>query len=236
MEKQFIATPNPGKTLRVEVDENVYERIPIRTHVITNQDTINNVCVKYAKEKIEDNDVLFISERVVAITQGRAFKIEDIKTTWLAKTLSSYVHRSPHGIGLGSEYTMQLAIQEVGAFRILFAAAISALGKIFGLKGLFYYVVGNNINAIDGPCAYTLPPYNRFAKLAPLRPNQVASDLSEQLGSGVVIIDANDLGVNVLGKSSSEISRKFCEKVFRDNPLGQSTQQTPLCIVRKVPT
>ena len=30
--------------------------------------------------------------------------------------------------------------------------------KPLGFKGLFYHVVGNDINAIDGPCEYTLPP------------------------------------------------------------------------------
>jgi len=49
----------------------------------------------------------------------------------------------------------------------------------------------------------------------------------------VVIIDANDLGVNVLGKSNKNISDDFCQKVFKDNPLGQASEQTPLCIVRK---
>ena len=57
--------------------------------------------------------------------------------------------------------------------------------------------------------------------------------LKEKFGYEFVIIDANDLGVDVLGKSSDSISDKFCKLVFKDNPLGQESQQTPLCIVRK---
>ena len=53
-------------------------------------------------------------------------------------------------------------------------------------------------------------------------------------GHDVVIIDANDLGVAVLGKSSKDITDDFCKNVFKDNPLGQSAEQTPLCIVRKI--
>ncbi len=41
------------------------------------------------------------------------------------------------------------------------------------------------------------------------------------------------LGVAVLGRSSKNISDAFCKEVFKDNPLGQSAEQTPLCIVRK---
>jgi len=52
----------------------------------------------------------------------------------------------------------------------------------------------------------------------------------------VVVIDANDLGVEVLGRSHPDkISVDFCKQVFRDNPLGQCSEQTPLCIVRKAP-
>ncbi len=106
--------------------------------------------------------------------------------------------------------------------------------KPFGVKGLFYKIVGKNINAIDGPCSYTLPPYNQYAKLGPKEPKKTAKKMKEILGCEVVIIDANDLGVAVLGKSSDEISDEFCKEVFRDNPLGQSGEQTPLCLVRRV--
>lgn len=226
--------PNPGKNLLIQVGDDMYARYPLRTHVIRDNDTISEVCLTYAKEKLVEGDILFISERVVAITQGRAYPITAIQPNWLAKTLSRYVHRSRHGIGLGSEWTMQLAIQEAGALRVLLAASLSAITKPFGLKGIFYQVVGNNINAIDGPCDNTLPPYNKYAKLGPAKPDSVARKLKHRLGVEVVIIDANDLGVNVLGRSSSSLNKKSCQLLFKDNPLGQSLQQTPLCIVRKL--
>jgi len=49
----------------------------------------------------------------------------------------------------------------------------------------------------------------------------------------VAIIDANDLGVNVLGVSEGG-DRAFVRAVFKDNPLGQSGEQTPMAIVRGV--
>ena len=129
---------------------------------------------------------------------------------------------------------MELAIREAGTARILIAAFATLVTKPFGIKGVFYKVVGNNINAIDGPCSYTLPPYNEYAKLGPTEPEKVAKNLSSELNHDVVIIDANDLGVAVLGTSSKDISDDFCKNVFKDNPLGQSVEQTPLCIVRKM--
>ncbi len=226
--------PNQNKSLEISVDSEKYLRLPIKTHVITKDDNIVSVVEKYVTPHKRDNDFLFISERVVAISQGRAFPIKDIKPSWLANLLVKFVHKSPYGIGLGSPWTMELAIREAGVPRMLFAAFISAITKPFGVRGMFYKAVGKNINAIDGPCDYTLPPFNKYAKLAPSKPNKVAKEIKNKIGLDVVIIDANDLGVNVLGKSNSEIADEFCEKVFKDNPLGQTNEQTPLCLVRKV--
>ncbi|KKR54029.1 MAG: Gamma-glutamyl ligase superfamily [Parcubacteria group bacterium GW2011_GWA2_40_23] len=226
--------PNQNKSLEISVDSEKYFRLPIKTHVITADDDIISVVEKYVTPFKKANDYLFISERVVAISQGRAFPISEIKPSWLANILVKFVHKSPYGIGLGSPWTMELAIKEAGIPRMLFAAFVSAITKPFGVRGMFYKAVGKNINAIDGPCDYTLPPYNKYAKLAPLKPNKVAKEIKNKMGIEVVIIDANDLGVNVLGKSNSEITDKFCEKVFKDNPLGQTNEQTPLCLVRKV--
>lgn len=226
--------PNEGKKLVIELPSGKYARLPIKTHIITSNDSIAEVVQKYALPHFKNGDILFISERVVAISQGRAFPIKDIKPSPLAKFLVRFVHKSPYGIGLGSPWTMELAIREAGVPRMLLAALASALTKPFGLRGVFYIVVGKNINAIDGPCDYTLPPFNEYAKLAPAEPNKVAKKLKALTKHDVVIIDANDLGVVVLGKSNKEIPDAFCKNVFRDNPLGQSSEQTPLCIVRKI--
>ncbi len=226
--------PNEGKNLCIKYHGHTYARVPIKTHVIMAGDDIVDICKKYAVGYMRPGDMLFVSERVVAISQGRAFPIADIMPSLLARILVKFVRKSPHGIGLGSIWTMELAIREAGVARILFAAFVSALTKPFGARGIFYRIVGHNINAIDGPCSYTLPPYNQYAKLGPKNPHKVARVIATAIGYEVVIIDANDLGVAVLGKSDSLITDDFCKGVFKDNPLGQSTEQTPLAIVRKI--
>jgi asparagine synthase (glutamine-hydrolysing) len=50
---------------------------------------------------------------------------------------------------------------------------------------------------------------------------------------GVAIVDANDLSVAVLGRSAG-VSAKTIAELFRDNPLGQGSQQTPAAVVRLV--
>lgn len=225
--------PNPGKNLYIDTDFGKFARYPIKTHVIMKEDVLTDILDKYVKEYVMPGDTLFISEKIVAITQGRAFKIEDIKISPMANFLVKFVYKSNYGIGLGCPQTMQLCLNEIGAPKVLFAAACSAVGKLFGKRGVFYNIVGMKARAIDGPCDCTIPPYNNYAKLAPDRPNEVAAELAEYLGCDVVIIDANDIGVNVLGKCRSDMSDDFGVKLFADNPLGQASQQTPLCLVRK---
>lgn len=243
-----------------------YARYPIRTHVITPQDDPIDLARRYAVPYLRPGDLLAISERIIAITQGRAFRIEDVQPSAWAKFLVRFVHKSPYGIGLASPWTMELAIREAGLPRILLAAVVAAITKPFGIRGMFYRVVGKHINAIDGPCDYTLqipfpplgarggegelgvarnpsqPPLTvrggaqseRYAKLGPKDPNRVAEQIAREIGVSTAIIDANDLGVEILGASEG-VDREFVKQVFRDNPLGQSTEQTPMAIVRLFP-
>ncbi|HOO26274.1 MAG TPA: coenzyme F420-0:L-glutamate ligase [Clostridiales bacterium] len=225
--------PNKGKNLEIETGFGKYLRYPVKTHVVKSGDSLKEIMDSYVKPYLEEGDAVFISEKIVAISQGRAFKLEDIKVSPLAKFLSRFVQKTSYGIGLGMPETMQLAINDIGRPKILFAAFCSALTKPFGKRGVFYNIVGPKGRAIDGPCDYTLPPYNKYAKLAPKDPDKVAVELKEYLGHTVIIVDANDIGCNVLGFSDNNFTEEQCAAIFKDNPLGQGSQQTPIAIVRK---
>lgn len=100
-EEQSTYSANPGKQLVRTVDGVDYQRIPVKTHLITNTDDMADVVVRYAKDRMQEGDILFISEKAVACTQNRAIPMEDIKPRKLAVTLSRYVTKTPAGIGLG---------------------------------------------------------------------------------------------------------------------------------------
>lgn len=224
---------NEGKNEVITVDGTDYRRLCIKTHVITDKDDIVDVTEKYAKPCLEKGDVLFITEKIVGCTQGRAIPLSEIKPRKLAVLLSKFVLKTPYGIGLAMPETMEMALRECGVLRILFAAAISAIGKLLGKRGWFYMIAGEKARSIDGPCDCTLPPYNECVSLAPLNPDEVASKVSKALGCEVIITDINDLGGNILGASDSSADRELYVKILKDNPLGQSSQQTPMGIIRK---
>lgn len=229
-----VLVPNPGKNLVIETSTGKYERYPVKTNVVMSGDNLVEILNKYAMPHIQENDFIFMSEKIVAISQGRAFKLEDIKPSKLAKFLVKFVYKSPYGIGLGSPWTMELAIREVGRVKIVFCAIIAGICKIFGKRGVFYNMLGEQVRAIDGPCDYTIPPYNNYAKMAPAKPNEVAKELTETLGHKVYVVDANDIGVNILGKPDDELTDEQLGAIFKDNPLGQASQQTPVAIIRKI--
>ncbi|MFH1827502.1 MAG: asparagine synthase (glutamine-hydrolyzing) [bacterium] len=180
-----------------------------------------------------------ISEKVIAVSQGRSYFLWDIKPRLSAKILSKFVNKNPSGIGLRSPWTMELAIKEVGLVKIVFASVLSAFTKMFGFKGIFYKILGRKIASIDGPTEYSIYPSNVSAKLGPLNPQDTAEKITKQMRTklnnddnfmGIVIIDANDLGQDVLGNSTT-IKNKIVEKIFKNNPMGQTNEQTPLSLV-----
>lgn len=227
--------PNPGKNILIKAGGVSYARYPIKVRLVTIQDNnIEEVIKPYAVSHLEKGDVLFISEKVVAITQGRAYLTEDIRASIIARILSRFVTKNPAGIGLAMPETMQLAIDECGLWKIFFAAAIAAFTKPLGIKGMFYRLAGEQAAAIDGPVPYAIPPYNKYITKGPKNPDDVAAKVAKMLNVSVAIVDANDLGVEILGASQG-VDRKMLKMALRDNPLGQSDEQTPIGILRKIP-
>lgn len=225
---------NENKSLTIEVDGTTYERYPIKTHVVTDADDIRDVAEKYTKDVIEEGDILFISEKCVACTQKRAIPMEEIKPRPLAKLLCKFVYKSPYGIGLSIPETMEMALRECGTFKILFAAVCSAFGKLVGKRGIFYDIAGVKAKSIDGPCDCTIPPYNHYVVLGPENPDKVAAAIKERIGFDTLIVDINDLDGSILGISDMSLDRELYARVLKDNPLGQSAQQTPMGIIRKI--
>lgn len=225
---------NEGKQLIISTKYGDFARYPIKTHVVMSGDSLTEILDKYVMAHLAPGDMVFISEKIIAISQGRAFDIDDIKPSRLAGFLCKFVYKSPYGIGLGSPWTMELAIRDIGIPKILFAAFCSAVTKPFGKRGVFYKIVGDKGRAIDGPCECTIPPYNHCAKLAPKDPDKVAAQLEAHCGCKVVVMDANDIGREILGVSDKSIDIEMCKQIFEDNPLGQNSQQTPIAIVRRV--
>ncbi|MGO2584197.1 MAG: asparagine synthase (glutamine-hydrolyzing) [Brachybacterium tyrofermentans] len=248
----YVANPAKELDLVSESDGRTGRRLPLQTALVARGDDVESL----ARERVEafaaslPADVVpdgspwyfVISEKIIAITQGRSWFTWEIKPRRSAKVLSRFVTRTPAGIGLGDPTTMELAIREVGLPRVVAASAAGAAGKVIGKRGLFYEVVGANVRAIDGPTPYSAFPSNVSAKLPPKDPDAVSATISAAIRGadipaalrdsfvGTVVMDANDIGRNVLG-SDVDTPNERLEATFADNPLGQGRQRTPLAIL-----
>lgn len=227
---------NEGKALETTVDGVAYARIPIRTRVVMPGDDIDALVREYAADVVRPGDLLFVTEKIVAITQGRSYRLDEISPRPLARFLSKYVTKTAHGIGLGMPETMEMALRECGTPRILVAAAVSAVTKLFGRRGDFYRVAGPKARAIDGPTSGTIPPYNEAVVLGPADPKGVARRLQGLVSGGVevAVVDINDIGGNILGSTLDRAGEHRLVRILRDNPLGQGHESTPMGVVRAV--
>jgi hypothetical protein len=228
----YQAIINEGKKELIEVDGITYSRLALRTHVLTPADDLCEVAVFYAKPLLREGDILFFTEKAVAAVQGRAIPVAEIKPGLLARILVKFVYKNPGGIGISMPESMEMAVRECGRPRILLAAFVSAIGKLLGRRGWFYKIAGYRAAAIDGPADYVVAPYNRCVVLGPLEPDKTARQIAAVLGNPVIITDINDLGGQILGVSSPDINCELMTRILKDNPLGQSKQQTPLGIIR----
>ncbi|AYO31233.1 MAG: hypothetical protein PWR06_2539 [Thermoanaerobacteraceae bacterium] len=204
--------------------------VPIRTHIITEKDDIVEVVLKYTSPVAESGDIIVIAESPVAIAQGRAVLSSSMKSGLLARFLSKFPNKDG---SLGTPEAMQLAINEVGTFRIILGALAAALGKMVGRKGDFYRVAGRDLAKIDD-IAGTLPPYDRYIVPGPKNPKEITDKIFKKTGITTVIADINDIKcVDILAISGKVKEKEFIE-ILKNNPLGNDDQQTPIVVLKRV--
>ncbi len=218
------------KSPTITVDGETFERLPIRTHIVTETDDIASLAAQHTESVRRAGDILFVSEKVVAITQGRALRESEMKIGFTARVLWKMVHDSPHGVGLRRPSSMQCAVNECGAPRIWIAAAVGALGKLLGRRGWFYRVAGMQAATIDAAGTSPLQPDRVI--MGPKDPDGVARRLREATGLESCVVDVNDIGGSWVLGASAGVDREKVQRILKDNPLGQKSEQTPLGLIR----
>jgi len=75
-----------------------YLRIPVKTRILSSGEDIVDIIREYTDGLIEKGDVIVISESPLAITQGRAVAVEDIKIGFLASFLWRFVGKVSYNV------------------------------------------------------------------------------------------------------------------------------------------
>ncbi|MCB2156048.1 hypothetical protein KQI84_14310 [bacterium] len=222
--------PNPNRSLSIEVEGREFLRLPVTTPVLTGVDDIAEAARVHAAPRSQPGDMLFISEKAVAVTQGRAIPESELRIGLTARLLWRFVHKTPAGIGLRRPSSMQCAVNECGAWRIWLAAIVGAVGKVIGRRGDFYRVAGPQAAMIDA--ATTSPLQPDCVIMGPKDPDIIAERVFNVTGLPTAIVDVNDIGGSWVVGASAGIDRPLVEKCLKDNPLGQGTECTPMGLLR----
>jgi hypothetical protein len=201
--------------------------IPVRTRLIVKGDDLVALLRDALRGLARPGDVVAIAETAVAIAQGRFIGAETIRPSRLAQSLA---RRAGALATINQPESLQLVIDEVGAWRVVGAALLHVAGRAIGRRGVFYELLGEAIATIDGYTG-TLPPYERAIVLGPADPDRVSSELAAALDLHVAIVDANDLRrAKALGASPG-VHRANVEHALLGNPAGNGDEQTPLVIL-----
>lgn len=221
----------------LEVDGRVYERYAIKTHFVEVGEDYIELMNRYVLPLYQEGDVLSTSEKVIAMCQGNVVKMEDMKLHWYTKLMSKFGHKTTAGIGINEPYKLQLMIDMNGLPKVLWAAFAGVCGKIVGKRGIFYEILGEEAAGIDGFYSHSaFDVYHTMATLIPREPSKVCNEIKDKCGISMMIVDANDINVEVLGKSAdldAIPNEKMAARIL-DNPAGQDNECTPFILIRDI--
>lgn len=210
--------------------DQVYARLPIRTHVITDQDDLVEVVAHYTAGLVKPGDVVALSESMVAIAQGRAIIYSSVRPSIIARFLCRFPKK--HG-SLATPQAMQLAIEDAGKLRVLAGAFAAGVGRLIGRRGWFFVVAGRHLAYMDD-IAGTLPPYDRHIVLGPKNPDSLARRIHARIGADVAIVDVNDIRCVDVIAYAGRLEPMALRQALIDNPAGNDDQQTPIVVLKRL--
>ncbi len=205
------------------------EIVPITTRILTPKDDIVDVIEKYTREIITPDDVVTVAESVVAITQGNIIRPDEMEISCLARLCCRFI---PDYGSLATPHGMQALMEREGEWRVAGALLAGFLGKIIGLRGLFYKWGGRQAALIDDVTG-TMPPFDKCVVYGPENPEQVVAALKDRLKCfGAMIADVNDLKRSRIVGATPEMDAQLASDLLIDNPFGNASQKRPICVLK----
>ncbi len=222
-----LPAENPGWR---EVPAAKGQVLPVKTHLLTNSDDPVEVVKRYVLPHAKPGDIVAIGETPVAIMQGRWRDPSFVKPGFVAKRLCYFFLPTS---SLATACGLQSLVDLVGPVRVFLAFVGGAIARVFGYRGAFYQLAGEQARLIDDVTG-TLPPYDQFIVLGPENPQQVVEQIKRETGLSAAIVDVNDLKAVKILAASSDISSDFLEAALRNNPAGNGNEQTPVVLIRQM--
>jgi len=202
--------------------------VPVRTRLVDRGDDLAAVVAEAVNGIARASDVICVSETALALAQGRAILAETIRPSRLAYALSRHAGALAT---VSQPESLQLVIDQVGPWKVFYAAVAHAAGRAVGKRGVFYKILGEAISVIDGYTG-TLPPFERTIVLGPDDPDGAAQAIAARASAHAAIVDVNDLGIAKVLGASHGLVRAAIERALCTNPHGNADEQTPIVVLK----
>ena len=213
-----------------------YDRFAIQTHFVEVGEDQAELVRKYVLPLAQEGDVLSFGAKVMCMCVESVKTRDEVKPGFWANLLWRFAGINTTGVGMHEPYKLQLVIDMCGLPRVLWAAFCSAVTKPFGKHGVFYKICGKGVGGIDGfYFRSSFDVYKEMALINPSNPVELCDELYKETGIPVVLMDANDLEQNQLGKCHGfPLTDEEIQDAMQDNPSGQGDELTPLILIRPV--
>ena len=228
---------NEGKSVTIRANGKTYARHAITTHFVQVGESYIDLLERYVKPVYQPGDILSVSEKVIALCQGRVVTEEQVKPGFWAKLLSRFVHQTSAGPGMGLPVKMQFAINLCGLGNVLKAAVCAGIDRLRGIHGTFYHMLDDEVRGLDGFYGRDIPEYEHLGIRIPADPDGVCNKVFQETGVVSIIVDATALAQEILGKCDAlrDWPDETLSRLIGDNPAGQVRQLTPFILIREVP-
>ena len=213
-----------------------YQRYAMQTHFVQRRESQAELVRRYVLPLYQKGDVLAFGAKVMAMCTDSVKTKDDVHPGLFARTAARFAGINSTGVGMHEPYKLQLVVDMCGLPRVLLASFVSAVTRPFGVKGLFYKICGHGVAGIDGfYFRSSFDVYKEMALINPEHPQELCDALTAETGVPTVLMDANDIDQNQLGKAHDfPLTDDQIQDALRDNPFGQGDELTPLILIRPV--
>lgn len=208
-----------------------FDRLLYRTRVLVPGDQVARLVEQVVLPDIRPGDIILLSSRAVSACQGRMMPLSSIQASRLAAVLAGIWRKMSQQAPLVHPLVMQAALQHDGTLALLGSTAVFLWRSIIGQVSMALRTGARGLLRIGQPS--DLPVYHDQLILPPRQPDALARELWKRTGYRVAIVSVQRPGEVQVTALSPGLSPDFIRLLVLDNPLGDSTAQTPIALIRK---
>ena len=194
----------------VEIDGCTWERTMVHTHLIHIKEPLEPLLDSHVRPLLQKGDFVAMSEKVVAISEGRVVHESVVRPGLLAKLIVKGTKKYEHDVAYSDPRKMQVAIMQTGSVRAAFAMVVGGVTKLFGRHGDFYRIAGHRIAEIDGfnpqVASRLLSAFESWRILEPGRRALAEAALKRVLAKKDLSRDSFEIATKIVGEESGKVA------------------------------